>query len=106
MCGGVGGCALATPSLSGTRKPRPLSTLWLLCRYLEWIGHHHRDHPAWLDPSIFALTAGFDTLDYEARQQQPQGLFARLRSGDETAGGLRAWLGAMTRFHGLGKGKG
>jgi hypothetical protein len=70
--------------------------------YIEWAGHE--DHPAWLDPGIVALAAAFHTLDSERASRQPQGLFARLRHGDETAGvgaweSMCAWVKAMLRFH-------
>lgn len=67
--------------------------------YVEWAGHEASEHPAWLDPAVCVLSAGFDTLDYERARRQPQGLFGRVRSGDETAGGPLAWVRAMLRFH-------
>lgn len=74
--------------------------------YIEWVGHEQRCHPAWLDPAVAVLAAGFDSLEHERTRQQPQGLFGRfgrLRAGDETAGGPLAWVRAMLRFHGVRK---
>jgi len=69
--------------------------------YIEWAGYSSSHHPAWLDPAVCVLAAAFDTLDHERARQQPQGLFGRVRGGDETAGGALSWVKAMLRFHGI-----
>ncbi|GAB4819981.1 hypothetical protein N2152v2_007027 [Parachlorella kessleri] len=89
----------------------PPSALWLFKPrnyqfdiggwYIEWAGHSSSHHPAWLDPAVCVLAAAFDTLDHERARQQPQGLFGRVRAGDETAGGALSWVKAMLRFHGV-----
>lgn len=103
--GGSGGTVVARCR----RAWLPPSSLWLFPPlsydhdaggwYIEWAGHENEAHPAWLDPGVIALAAAFDTLDSERALRQPQGLFARLRQGDETAGGVVAWVKAMLRFH-------
>lgn len=70
---------------------------------MEWVGHESSGHPAWLDPAVCVLAAGFDTLDHERARQQPQGLFGRERMGDELQGGALSWVRAMLRFHGVRK---
>eukprot|EP00887_Chlorella_sp_A99_P000259 scaffold13.g259.t1 len=111
---------VAEPGACGTRRRAavcrarrawlPPSALWLFrprCYAhdiggwaVEWGGERQRAHPAWLDPAVFVLACAFDSLDYERAAQQPQGLFGRLRAGDETAGGPLRWLRAALRFHG------
>ncbi len=67
--------------------------------YFEWCGESQREHPAWLHPSVFILTAAFETLEYESKRRQPD------KHADTGEGALltrRAlvWAKQMLKFHG------
>lgn len=74
--------------------------------FISWAGEAQKHHPAWLDPAVLTLVAALDTLDHEAAAQQPQGLFNRVREGDEMEvkeggqwGKVKGWVRAVMRFH-------
>ena len=112
---------IATPSATVGRAQRawlPPSSVWLFKPrsyqhdiggwFISWAGEKLKNHPGWVHPSVLTLVAALDTLDHEAAAQQPQGLFQRVKHGDEMAGEgtwgkVRGWMRAVLRFHGGGK---
>ena len=67
---------------------------------MQWAGEKEKANPVWLDSAVVVLVAALDTMDHEAAQQQPQGMFDRLKFGDEIAkGGVLGWVRAAVRFH-------
>lgn len=124
LAGSGGGGGAATPSSTpftrgmkggsvcvarAHRAWLPPSSLWLFqprsyCHDIggwtfTWAGHANEGHPAWLDPALVVLVAALHTVEHEEAARQPQGVFARARQGDETEGGVLAWVRAMLRFH-------